>query len=246
MLGTLVGNNYAKALNDCGQVAGRAAAGTGDADLRAVVWENGSIQDLNTGVGPKLTVCWGINNASQILVGSSTSAYLLDGETLRSLGFEHGSALNDSGQVVGTRNTGQSDANGPIEHAVFWDNGTIQDLGTLGGKRSDAFGINSALVWLSGQRMRPQDRRTGTRTRRATGTPRGSTPSRSGGPDRRHTGSMIPVRWLACTIRSPTYNMGTLSSTAGGCPGPERSHQSGIRVAPAEGRGCQQLWGHRW
>ncbi len=144
MLGTLVGNNYAKALNDCGQVAGRAAAGTGDADLRAVVWENGSIQDLNTGVGPKLTVCWGINNASQILVGSSTSAYLLDGETLRSLGFEHGSALNDSGQVVGTRNTGQSDANGPIEHAVFWDNGTIQDLGTLGGKRSDAFGINSA------------------------------------------------------------------------------------------------------
>lgn len=143
MLGKLVGNTYGGSLNDQGQVVGRAAAGTGNADLRAVLWQNGTVQDLNTGVGPTLTVSWGINNAGQILVGSTTSAYLLDGDTLLSLGFEHGAGLNENGQVAGTRNTGQYDANGAIGHAVSWSNGTVLDLGTLGGKRSAAYDINN-------------------------------------------------------------------------------------------------------
>ena len=146
LLGTLVGNSYAGALNDQGQVVGSAAGASGDTDSRAVLWQNGTIQDLNTPGGPKLIGARGINNAGQIMAGSITSAYLLDGGTMRSLGFEQGYAISDAGQVVGTKNTGQSDGQGPIAHAVLWDNGSVRDLGTLGGKRSVPWGINDAGV----------------------------------------------------------------------------------------------------
>jgi probable HAF family extracellular repeat protein len=45
--------------------------------------------------------------------------------------------LNDAGQVVGHAST----TNG-IQHAFLWDNGTMIDLGTLGGSHSSATGIN--------------------------------------------------------------------------------------------------------
>lgn len=144
MLPTLVGNSRARALNDHSQIVGGASAASGSADPRAVLWQSGAIQDLTTLGGPKLTVSYGINNAGQILVGTGTSGYLWEDGVLRSLGFEGGNAINESGQVAGAQNTGQSDANGSIFHGVFWEDGTIHDLGTLGGKRSVAYDLNDA------------------------------------------------------------------------------------------------------
>ena len=144
MLPKLVGNCYGGFLNDQGQIVGRAAAGSGATDLRAVLWQDGAVQDLNTTGGPKLTVAWAVNNAGQILAGTGTAAYLIDGGSLHSLGFEQGYAMSDAGQVVGTKNTGQSDGDGAISHAVLWENGSLRDLGTLGGKRSVPWGINDA------------------------------------------------------------------------------------------------------
>jgi probable HAF family extracellular repeat protein len=48
-------------------------------------------------------------------------------------------SINEKGQVGGFLRT-----NGMNHHAVLWDNGTILDLGTLGGSRSEAYDINDA------------------------------------------------------------------------------------------------------
>jgi probable HAF family extracellular repeat protein len=48
--------------------------------------------------------------------------------------------INDSGQVAGA-----AQVNGPLglHHAVLWNGATPTDLGTLGGERSEAYGINN-------------------------------------------------------------------------------------------------------
>jgi probable HAF family extracellular repeat protein len=50
-------------------------------------------------------------------------------------------AINDNGQVVGDIRTDSGNI-----HAFLYSNGRVQDLGTLGGLRSGAYGINSAGV----------------------------------------------------------------------------------------------------
>jgi probable HAF family extracellular repeat protein len=53
--------------------------------------------------------------------------------------------VNDSGQVVGTSDTGAVDASGnAIFHAFLWQNGVMTDLGAFaGGVDSEGFGINN-------------------------------------------------------------------------------------------------------
>lgn len=52
-------------------------------------------------------------------------------------------AINNSGQVVGSSETGKRDADGnPIEHAFLWEKGKIHDLGSLG-EASWAVAINA-------------------------------------------------------------------------------------------------------
>jgi probable HAF family extracellular repeat protein len=142
ILPALVGHSHASGLNDLGQVVGDAAAGTEYNDKRAVLWENGAIQDLNGPGSPTLRNATDINNAGQILAYGDSAAYLYEAGTWRSLGFERAWVINEVGQIAGTRNTGQYDGNGAIAHAVLWDNGTVRDLGTLGGKRSAAWDMN--------------------------------------------------------------------------------------------------------
>ena len=53
--------------------------------------------------------------------------------------------ITDSGEVVGVSETGQTDSSGnTIAHAFRWVKGAMEDLGTLGGNNSTAFGVNQA------------------------------------------------------------------------------------------------------
>jgi probable HAF family extracellular repeat protein len=67
--------------------------------------------------------------------------------------------INDSGQIVGV-------AEMPYKRATLWHNGTITDLGTLGGDRSAAFGINEA-GHVVGEAQLPSSAPTYSRTRAA-------------------------------------------------------------------------------
>src|SRR5437660_11983423 len=49
-------------------------------------------------------------------------------------------AINNGGKVVGWATT-TSDRSAPV-HAALWENGTMQDLGTLGGMPTQATAIN--------------------------------------------------------------------------------------------------------
>src|SRR5262249_58378458 len=54
--------------------------------------------------------------------------------------FSSARALNQAGDVVGYESTSDYTS----EHAFFWKNGVMSDLGTLGGANSVAWAINDA------------------------------------------------------------------------------------------------------
>ena len=69
---------------------------------------------------------------------------LKDLGTLRHGTFSFAFAINNIGQIAGVSENGQIDpvSGNPIFHAVLWQNGAIEDLGTLGGNSSFAGAIN--------------------------------------------------------------------------------------------------------
>ena len=98
-----------------------------------------SINDSGEVVG------YSISNAST----GATSAFLYSDGTMTNLqpaldtGFAVNSSafgINDSGQVVGENTT----SDGASEYAFLYDNGTVTNLGTLGGTVSSANSINSS------------------------------------------------------------------------------------------------------
>ena len=129
LAGDAAGNSCALAVNDRGVAAGRSASG----DL--VVWEGGA----TTPLGVKGDIA-AINDAG-LVVGSYTAeaeqrAFAYEGGTFRDLGAGASNTANDvtaRGEIVGR-------AHGHA-FAILRD-GTLRDLGTLGGAVSVANGIN--------------------------------------------------------------------------------------------------------
>jgi probable HAF family extracellular repeat protein len=134
-------------INDLGQIVGEAEVG-GSGDRHAFLWATGALQDLGT-LGGGSSHANAINNAGQVVgysqpTNSNASIAFLweDGPGMQSLGTLPGDVhsfandINDRGQIVGLSSTGST------SRAVLWENGTPQDLGTLGGTSGGATAIN--------------------------------------------------------------------------------------------------------
>jgi probable HAF family extracellular repeat protein len=150
-LSTLVGTSFAFGVNDLGQVAGRAYANTQNTDAHAVVWTNGVLQDLNAPGLPKMRSAWDINNAGQVIVSTASGPYLWQNGQVTSLSLATVQRINNVGQIAGTIQTSQIDyAGNYVQRAALWTNGTVQDLGTLGGSNSNPWAMNDLGV-VAGQ-----------------------------------------------------------------------------------------------
>ncbi len=134
-------------INSAGQVVGTYCS---EDDCSPFLWQNGVTTELRQG-GPWYTVATAINSVGQVvghgysLIGSdgfTTFAWLWDHDVITVLDPEadardvHSGAydINAAGQLVGVYES----------RAALWDNGSRIDLGTLGGTRSAAFGIDPA------------------------------------------------------------------------------------------------------
>ena len=145
-LGTLGGStSNGLGVNDSGQVAGWSYL-AGNSIVNALLYTGGAIQDIDpTDFG---SYALGINSSGQV-VGN---AYIYSFSNLYACAFLDGSAqdlglgpnsvanaINDAGQIAGAFSPGR----GP-RHAFLFSGGTGQDLGTLGGSLSEAYGINAS------------------------------------------------------------------------------------------------------
>lgn len=155
---------YAYGINASASVAGVTATLDGD---RAFTGSK-AVGATNLGtLGGAWAYAYGINDAGQVVGGAATSpmmagtltiypthAFIYDG-TLHDIGTlggheSYAQAINSSGQVVGYSQLVANPFLGySLEHAFVWTpntpsgtSGTMQDLGTLGGGYSYAFGIN--------------------------------------------------------------------------------------------------------
>jgi probable HAF family extracellular repeat protein len=147
-LGDLGGNHsIPQAINELGQVIGVAHTLAG---RRAFLWRDGSMIDLGS-LGGRSTHPIAINSIGQVVGGSSLAGdvavhpFIWQNGKLSDLipndpGLLSGQAIgiNDGGQIVGHL-TGAG-----ITRSVLWYNGVMTELGSLGGTRTFARGINRA------------------------------------------------------------------------------------------------------
>jgi probable HAF family extracellular repeat protein len=85
------------------------------------------------------TVSWSVLHAIISTNGKATDLGTLPGGY-----YSQASAINDQGQVVGYSNFEKTENVFQKNHAFLYSNGTMSDLGTLGGTQSYATGINNA------------------------------------------------------------------------------------------------------
>jgi probable HAF family extracellular repeat protein len=145
---------HAYGINERGQIVGVSTTSTG---VHAVLWENGTVTDLDTLPGHDYSEAFGINDRGQIMGLSGMwasdcnagecNAVLWENGTIRDLGIPMTgwglpSGINDRGQTV----FASVQSHVGFSRAVLWDKGTITDLGALaapGSGLSAAFGINN-------------------------------------------------------------------------------------------------------
>jgi probable HAF family extracellular repeat protein len=165
-LGALPGTNssYVNWVNASGVAAGNSENGSIDPllgwpEVRGVVWKDGQIMDLGT-LGGNETSASAINRQGWV-VGTTTNAvsdttcglrtqcraFLWDEKNkMRDIGTlgtgpdAFAVFVNDRGQVAGISLIDTTD---PFSHAFLWQNGTMQDLGTLGGNFSQPNYLNN-------------------------------------------------------------------------------------------------------
>ncbi|MBD1804346.1 DUF3466 family protein [Microcoleus sp. FACHB-SPT15] len=190
-LGTLGGSeSYALSINDVGQIVG--SSQTSNGDTQAFLWEGGAMTDIGTAAGYNNSIAIDINNAGQVLGGTTSqvplfvsSLFLWSNDTITTLpdpeicyasgindaeqivglciviGTNYAAAaflpggsiildlpssandINNSGQVVGAFSVEIVDVNTNNNYEAFlWQDGTVIELGTLGGTNSEANAIN--------------------------------------------------------------------------------------------------------
>lgn len=118
--------------------AGRATAAAGQTSFAIPFTATDSGQTSDFSVFVRTALLPFDNLALELENASSPSCVVTDLGTLG--GDCVANALNNNGQVVGQC----VPAGGKWDHAFYWDNGTMQDLGTFGGLVSQAQGINDA------------------------------------------------------------------------------------------------------
>jgi probable HAF family extracellular repeat protein len=170
-LGTLPGGNesFAIGANNHGQVVGTSANSIPDSlsffgfgtQTRAVLWQNGAMEDLGTlGTGPDAFAV-SVNDRGQVLgfsyinsiinptTGIPTGdAFFWDHGTMQDIPDPLGGTivtpfyLNNRGQAVGYVNLlGDIGEQG---HPFFWEKGVFTDVGTFGGNVGKAVRVNEA------------------------------------------------------------------------------------------------------
>ncbi len=135
-----------------GHVVGYAGTSTTSSVPRqAFIWENGALTPLGTLGGARSTGL-GVNDQGDVVgwangPSGATTAFVYSNGVMTDLNTTHSTPgwnlgyawdINSSGQVTGV-GTG---ANG--DRAYLLSGGQLFDLGTLGGSRSDGYGINEA------------------------------------------------------------------------------------------------------
>jgi probable HAF family extracellular repeat protein len=195
-LGTLGGgNSFAMDINDAGAIVGASDmpyfppdpwARLDDYGARAFLYDGSTMSHVGDLGGPFSTAT-SINNAGQIAgysdvyPNSPRHAFRKTGAQMIDLGtFGAGTTadgMNSLGQVVGRSFQGTSPTTN--YQAFLYSNGSLQNLGTLGGENSWAVDINSAgtvvgSAWTSGSLDHPFVWQTGTMSDLGTlGGPRG-------------------------------------------------------------------------
>jgi probable HAF family extracellular repeat protein len=130
LLGSLTHDNYAALINNHGQIT---VQSNDWSDTRAFLWDNGRMVSL--GERPIM----GMNDLGQIIFANAPGHGLMwQRGRVRDLGPILPGDINNLGQVAG----GSPNADSAASEALLWEDGTLNQLDTLGGRWADAQYIN--------------------------------------------------------------------------------------------------------